>query len=144
MASRRPCASSIGRLFHCLHATSQALQPMHTEVSVKNPTRAGWSGSYPDSSCTSGSGPYSRFSAPDPVRPGLAELTAVIAFPVLRRSRAGFFHGAGVLVRCPAVDPDLARLHPGPAAVGLHQLQQLRSAGTPSRPDVRGADLVLL
>ncbi|MCW2941186.1 MAG: hypothetical protein JWN00_4171 [Actinomycetia bacterium] len=26
-----------GRAFHSLQATSQALQPMHTEVSVKNP-----------------------------------------------------------------------------------------------------------
>ncbi len=32
-----------GTWFHSLHATSQALQPMHTEVSVKNPTRGGCS-----------------------------------------------------------------------------------------------------
>src|SRR3954447_1248682 len=31
---------SAGRSFHCLHATSQALQPMHTVVSVKKPIRA--------------------------------------------------------------------------------------------------------
>jgi hypothetical protein len=43
MTSRVPCESSIGSRFHSLHATSQALQPMHTEVSVKKPTRAGWS-----------------------------------------------------------------------------------------------------
>ncbi len=30
-----------GTAFHSLQATSQALQPMHTEVSVKNPTRGG-------------------------------------------------------------------------------------------------------
>src|SRR5581483_9346429 len=30
---------SCGMRFHSLHATSQALQPMHTDVSVKNPTR---------------------------------------------------------------------------------------------------------
>src|SRR5205823_4308700 len=29
---------SSGNWFHCLHATSHALQPMHTVVSVKNPT----------------------------------------------------------------------------------------------------------
>ena len=34
---------SSGTAFHVLHATSQALQPMQTEVSVKNPTRSGWS-----------------------------------------------------------------------------------------------------
>ncbi len=37
MTSRTPCASSIGSVFHSLQATSQALQPMHTEVSVKKP-----------------------------------------------------------------------------------------------------------
>src|SRR4029079_19719496 len=39
---------SAGTWFHSLHATSHALQPMHTDVSVKNPTRAD-----PDSSVTS-------------------------------------------------------------------------------------------
>src|SRR3954451_21923614 len=29
---------SSGSWFHCLHATSQALHPMHTVVSVKKPT----------------------------------------------------------------------------------------------------------
>ena len=32
---------SSGTAFHSLQATSQALQPMHTEVSVKKPLRAG-------------------------------------------------------------------------------------------------------
>src|SRR5207248_10937526 len=32
---------SAGTSFHSLHATSQALHPMHSVVSVKNPTRAG-------------------------------------------------------------------------------------------------------
>ena len=32
---------SSGTWFHSLHATSQALQPMQTEVSVKKPTRGG-------------------------------------------------------------------------------------------------------
>jgi len=31
--------SDIGTWFHSLQATSQALQPMQTEVSVKKPTR---------------------------------------------------------------------------------------------------------
>ncbi len=35
---------SSGTAFHSLQATSQALQPMQTEVSVKNPIRGGWSG----------------------------------------------------------------------------------------------------
>ena len=39
--SRSRC-SAAGTPFHCLHATSHALQPMHTDVSVKNPTRGGW------------------------------------------------------------------------------------------------------
>ena len=34
---------SPGTSFQVLHATSHALQPMHTEVSVKNPTRGGCS-----------------------------------------------------------------------------------------------------
>ena len=34
---------SSGTPFHCLQATSQALQPMQIEVSVKNPLRGGWS-----------------------------------------------------------------------------------------------------
>src|SRR6266436_4520122 len=33
---------SSGTEFHSLQATSQALQPMQTEVSVKNPMRGGW------------------------------------------------------------------------------------------------------
>src|ERR1700730_8305678 len=38
---------SLGNWFHCLHATSQALQPMQRVVSVKNPmicatSRSGW------------------------------------------------------------------------------------------------------
>src|SRR4051794_15821945 len=35
---------SSGMPFHSLHATSHALQPMHTLVSVKNPTRCVSSG----------------------------------------------------------------------------------------------------
>src|SRR3954447_1111527 len=35
---------SSGMAFQVLHATSQALQPMHTLVSVKNPIRGGGSG----------------------------------------------------------------------------------------------------
>jgi hypothetical protein len=53
----RSSGSSEGTPFHCLHATSQALQPMHTEVSVKKPTRGGWS-TWPASPATSSSGPY--------------------------------------------------------------------------------------
>ncbi len=35
---------SSGTAFHSLHATSQALHPMHTDVSVKKPIRGGCSG----------------------------------------------------------------------------------------------------
>src|SRR2546429_5451306 len=34
---------SSGTAFHSLQATSHALHPMHTEVSVKKPIRGGWS-----------------------------------------------------------------------------------------------------
>src|SRR3954451_16311930 len=34
----KPCSDS-GMSFHSLHATSHALQPMHSDVSVKNPMR---------------------------------------------------------------------------------------------------------
>ena len=33
--------SSAGSWFHCLQATSQALQPMHSVVSVRKPTAPG-------------------------------------------------------------------------------------------------------
>ncbi len=52
----RSTRSVAGTPFHCLHATSQALQPMQTEVSVKNPMRGGWS-MWPASPATSSSGP---------------------------------------------------------------------------------------
>jgi ABC-type hemin transport system ATPase subunit len=41
MPVARKSRPSAGRWFHCLHATSQALQPMHSVVSVKaiRPTR---------------------------------------------------------------------------------------------------------
>src|SRR5687767_471613 len=48
------------------------------------------------------------------------------------------------LHRCPATDRDGAGLHPGPPAVLLEELEQLRSAGTTPRPDVAGRDLALL
>src|ERR1700759_587178 len=54
---------SSGTMFHSLQATSQALQPMQTEVSVKKPIRGGCS-SQP--ARPAGSGP--------PVRPGLSVL----------------------------------------------------------------------
>src|SRR5207237_10635338 len=42
LPDRRKCcgSSSAGSWFHSLHATSQALQPIHSVVSVKKPT--GW------------------------------------------------------------------------------------------------------
>jgi hypothetical protein len=48
---------SSGSWFHVLQATSHALQPMHTLVSVKNPIRGGWSSGWPASPCTSSSRP---------------------------------------------------------------------------------------
>src|SRR3954454_12240240 len=53
---------SSGTWFHSLQATSQALQPMHTEVSVKKPIRGGWF-SYPSTADGSAS-PYSAPSKP--------------------------------------------------------------------------------
>ncbi len=38
----RARSPSRGLPFHSLHATSQALQPMQIEVSVKNPLRSSW------------------------------------------------------------------------------------------------------
>src|SRR4051794_31318843 len=61
---------------------------MHTDVSVKKPTRGGWSGSYPSTFWTSGRGPYSRFSESLPVKAGLAELTVVMPGPLPSSSRA--------------------------------------------------------
>jgi hypothetical protein len=40
-------SASAEMAFHSLHATSQALQPMHTEVSVKKPSRGGRSPGMP-------------------------------------------------------------------------------------------------
>src|SRR3712207_6675301 len=144
MVSRTPCASSIGRVFHSLQATSQALQPMHTEVSVKKPTRFGWSASYPASPATSGSGPYSRFRVSAPARPGLAELTVMPASRRACASRSGRPLARLGRDRVPAVAPHPARRHTGPPAVGLHELDQLRSPRAAARDDVAGADLVLL
>ncbi len=50
---------SSGMWFHSLHATSHALHPMHTVVSVKNPTRAGAS-PYPVSAARSWVGVSTR------------------------------------------------------------------------------------
>src|SRR4051794_40418051 len=51
---------SSGTWFQVLQATSHALHPMHTLVSVKNPIRGGCSTSYPASCCTSSSRPYNE------------------------------------------------------------------------------------
>src|SRR3954462_9579998 len=149
IASRLPCESSIGSVFHSLHATSQALQPMHTEVSVKKPTRAGWSASYPASPCTSGSGPNNRCCGSLPVKAGLAELIVTIP-PRWRSSDScrnvlcpcvtsqarsrGLLTGRG-LHRGPPVHADPAGLHPGAPPVGLDELEQLRPPRTAARPD---------
>src|SRR5581483_4285890 len=66
---------SCGMRFHSLHATSQALQPMQTDVSVKKPTRGGWSG-YPDTAAGSCEPPGPASGAPGSalisrLRPGL-------------------------------------------------------------------------
>ncbi len=58
--SSRP---SSGTVFHSLQATSHALQPMQTDVSVKNPMRGGCS---PHPARSAGSAP--------PVRPGRSVL----------------------------------------------------------------------
>src|SRR4051812_3662623 len=144
MASRLPCESSIGSVFHSLQATSQALQPMQTEVSVKKPTRAGWSSSYPAWPATSGTGPYSRFSGSWPVKAGLAELIDVTpGSSPSRRSRAAVPDLGDALDRA-AVGTDPAGLHPGPLPVRLDEVQQRRAPRPRTGLDVAGSGFRLL
>src|ERR1700730_1353524 len=90
---------SSGTWFHSLHATSQALQPMQIEVSVKNPIRGGWS-TYP--AAAAGSRPARAVS---PVRPAVSA--------VISRLRPRLFGDAGPLL---VVADQLAqRGPPGPA-----------------------------
>src|SRR3954453_17213089 len=121
MASSVPRESSIGSVFHSLHATSQALQPMQTEVSVKKPTRFGCSGSYPASAWTSGSGPYNRFAGSLPVKAGLAELIVMPASS-RRGSPSRLRLPRGRLHRSAPVDADPAGGDARPPSVGLHEL----------------------
>ncbi len=71
---------SSGTAFHSLQATSQALQPMQTDVSVKKPIRGGCS---PYPARAAGSGP--------PVRPGSSSAT------LTSHLRARLFGDAGPL-----------------------------------------------
>src|SRR3954449_10337082 len=59
------CPSS-GMTFHSLHATSHALQPMQTDVSVKKPTRSCCSSPYAcqPSGCAVSSNRFTRSSSP--------------------------------------------------------------------------------
>src|SRR3954452_15242880 len=62
---------SAGRSFHCLHATSHALQPMHTVVSVKKPIRAA-------------AGRSTAISVNGPLRPGVPRLLRPVVLVRLR------------------------------------------------------------
>src|ERR1700761_1873604 len=72
---------SSGTMFHSLQATSQALQPMQTEVSVKKPIRAGCSRQ-----------PARSAGSPPPVRPGVLGSVMLIS-----QLRPGLFGDAGPL-----------------------------------------------
>src|SRR3954454_9141809 len=107
-----------GTLFHSLQATSQALQPMHTEVSVKNPIRGGCS-SCPDSAAGSVSAWVT--SASEARNAGLPRNV----FPI-SDLRPGLLGDAG------------------PLLVLAHQRAARRPARAPGRPDVAGEGLDLL
>ena len=107
---------------------------MQTEVSVKKPTRAGCSSVVAGLRRTSGSGPNSRFFGIVRLQAGLAELTVVM--PVRSPSLVSAGSSVSTGARPPTgTAPDS---HPGPPAVLLEELQQLRPARTASRPDVAG------
>src|SRR5688572_21061580 len=134
----------MGSVFHSLHATSQALQPMQTEVSVKKPTRFGCSSTYPACSDTSGTGPYSRFPGSRPVKAALAELIVVMPASSLRSSSKGRALPCVGGDRVAAVHAHPAGIHSGPAAVALDEFEQVGPAWAPPGHDVAGADLGLL
>src|SRR5260370_920104 len=72
---------SSGTEFHSLQATSQALQPMQIEVSVKNPIRGGWS-TYP--AAAAGSRPARAVS---PVRPAGSPVISRLRPPLVGDAR---------------------------------------------------------
>ena len=73
---------SSGTPCHSLDATRHALQPMHTEVSVKKPTRGGCS-SYPASRAGSSNGPCCRGR----IAPAADRARIVSHPPLIRRHR---------------------------------------------------------
>src|SRR5690606_16518563 len=106
---------SSGMRFHSLHATSQALQPMHTEVSVKKPFRGGGS-TYP-ASVAGSTGPNSLLLLIGPLG---------VVGAALRSART--------TGRCGGHDGAAAVVDPGPAAVLGDVGAQRRAAGPPPRP----------
>src|SRR6478752_4852121 len=83
---------SSGTPFHSLHATSHALQPMQTDVSVKNPMRAGAS-DHPALDATCGSGPDSCPTQSSCgvrcVLPVCTVIPALLRYSATKRSSAG-------------------------------------------------------
>src|ERR1022692_5022699 len=112
---------SSGTMFHSLQATSQALQPMQTEVSVRNPIRAGCSAS-PASAAGSGGWPGSG-SAASP-----------------RNVSAAPGHDCGLMSQ---LRPGLAG-DPGALLVLTDKITQGRPARPPAGADVAGQRLDLL
>src|SRR3954453_20634547 len=127
---------SSGTPFHSLQATSQALQPMQTDVSVKNPMR-GRSSVQPASAATPGWGPYSSL----PIRltlvvgPGSCKVRAnsaklertseggaggrkTLAGPVLRQVRGADRLGRGAAVESPRTDERFHARTDGARVVG--------------------------
>src|SRR5690606_18288751 len=99
--------------FHSLQATSHALQPMHTDVSVKKPIRGGGS-ACPAFAATSGSGPASRLRPtrlliPRPPIPG--ESPAACARAARPGRRRPLSRGARPYTGPPSID---GHLGPGP------------------------------
>src|SRR5579859_715519 len=118
---------SSGTLFHSLQATSHALQPMQTEVSVKKPTRGGCS-RYPASAAGSASGPWKLF--------------CWCAMVLLLRLGLGVSPGGPVAGR---EDPGAGfPRDPRAAPVPGDVCGQRRAAGAASGLDVAGQDLAFL
>src|SRR4051812_10878401 len=104
---------------------------MQIEVSVKNPTRGGWS-TCPASPATSSSRPYSECSLIVGLLRTERRVVRGLQVRLLDQPADGGDPGAGL------------RRHPGPAAVPLDVGEQVGAARPAPRPDVAGGHLRLL
>src|SRR5699024_3921464 len=112
--------------FHSLQATSQALQPMHTLVSVKKPLRGG--GSWYPASRAGSIGPKRLFLPAMVV--SLRDRGVVVVL------RVGAGHGPQV-----GGEDRLVGVGSSAAAVALDELADRRSPGAAAGQDVAGAGL---